>query len=187
MNPDNILWPLYRLFYFLNSLVGVVTLAVVLAIAVGVYLIISVYRPKDWGYIFNIVIMGDKDRWLQHRGTDLKFNFKDPDDESQEYEIKPTVVYEYEVGPIQRLKMNWRRINAMFLVVFRESKKEPVKYVAPSKSSYVLKTVEESTAIRKGLKAEFSEGLSTKTLFMVIVIIVVIVVVWAVLTGQVRM
>ena len=148
-------------------------------------------------YEFRLCIVGDKHRWIETVQNSLTFTFvdkgpliaKDPmtpmlQDQGRKYDIDPTVSYELAPSFGQRVGMFLRRIDTMFLVVFQEGETEPIKYQAPKRSAYILKTVEESTALSEGLKKEFTGEFSVKKMFMYLVLIIVGVLAYMFLSGQ---
>ena len=152
-------------------------------------------------YEFWLCIVGDKHRWIKIVKDSLTFTFEDTTPRTagdpitalvkhghvQKYDIDPTVSYELDPSIGQRIGMFLRRIDAMFLVIFSEGNNKPIKYQAPTRSAYVLRTIEESTALSEGLKKEFAGDLSVKKLFMYLIIIIVGVLAYLLLTGQINM
>ena len=144
-------------------------------------------------YEFHLCIVGAKHRWIKTIQNSLTFSYVDKGpqnpmtsmyDPPQTYNIDPTVSYEVAPSLGQRLGMFLRRIDTMFLVVFREGDHNPISYQAPKRSAYVLKTIEESTALSEGLKKEFAGEFSVKQLFMYLILVIVGVLAYMFISGQ---
>ena len=144
-------------------------------------------------YEFRLCIVGAKHRWIKTIQNSLTFTYVDKGpqnpmkaiyDPPQTYSIDPTVSYELAPSLGQRLGMFLSRIDTMFLVVFREGDHNPINYQAPKRSAYVLKTIEESTALSEGLKKEFAGEFSVKRLFMYMILIIVGVLAYMFISGQ---
>ena len=144
-------------------------------------------------YEFRLCIVGAKHRWIKTVQNSLTFTYVDKGPQNpmtamydlpQTYEIDPTVSYELAPSLGQRLGMFLSRIDTMFLVVFREGDHNPINYQAPTRSAYVLKTIEESTALSEGLKKEFAGEFSVKRLFMYMILIIVGVLAYMFISGQ---
>jgi hypothetical protein len=144
-------------------------------------------------YEFRLCIVGAKHRWIKTIQESLTFTYVDKGpqnpmkamyDRPQSYDIDPTVSYELAPSLGQRLGMFLRRIDTMFLVVFREGDHNPITYQAPKRSAYVLKTIEESTALSEGLKKEFAGEFSVKQLFIYMILIIVGVLAYMFISGQ---
>ena len=150
-------------------------------------------RARVRRYEFRLCIVGAKHRWIKTIQNSLTFTYVDKGpqnplvsmyDRAQTYNIDPTVSYELAPSLGQRLGMFLRRIDTMFLVVFREGDHNPINYQAPTRSAYVLKTIEESTALSEGLKKEFAGEFSVKRLFMYMILIIVGVLAYMFISGQ---
>lgn len=98
--------------------------------------------------------------------------------------VAPENIYRIKPGFMGRLKWKLRRINAGFLVVFGTDSKKAVSYESPKYSAKVLKTINESRALKTALKEEFKQAVNTKTLFMYFLLIAGAVVVYLFMTGQ---
>jgi hypothetical protein len=159
-------------------------------------------RPgKKPRYEFRLCIVGEKHRWIKTTGYDMSFTFTDPSPPpastpmaglfdgapTDSYDIDPTVLYELDPNWAQKIGMLLGGISTSFIVVFNEGNRAPVPYVAPKRSAYVLKTIEESTALSKALREEFAGEFSVKKMFMYLVIIIVGVLAYMILTGQINM
>ena len=150
-------------------------------------------KAKQRRYEFRLCIVGAKHRWIKTIQNSLTFTYVDKGpqnpmkamyDQPQSYDIDPTVSYELAPSLGQRLGMFLSRIDTMFLVIFREGDHNPINYQAPVRSAYVLKTIEESTALSEGLKKEFAGEFSVKRLFMYMILIIVGVLAYMFLSGQ---
>lgn len=131
-------------------------------------------------YEFHLCLVGDRHRWIKTRNDAMAFNHTEGE---TEYSIETKDLYEIEPGAMTRLKWRLKGIKSGFIVVF-DKKNEPIGYQAPSKSAYLLKTVEESRALSKALRDEFKKAIEGKTLFMYVILIVVAIVAYLVITGQ---
>ena len=133
-------------------------------------------------YEFHLCLVGDRHRWIKTRNDSMAFNHTEGE---TEYSIETKDLYEIEPGAMTRLKWRLKGIKSGFIVVFDKENK-PIGYQAPSKSAYLLKTVEESRALSKALRDEFKKAIEGKTLFMYVILIVVAIVAYLVITGQLK-
>lgn len=153
-------------------------------------------QPGRGKYEFRLCIIGDKHRWAKTRGNSLKFKFEDPvksdnpmdvlfNEATTSYEIDPQVLYQVDPTAIQKISWALSGIKSVFIVIFRKGQSRPIQYEAPTRSAYVLKTVEESQALSNALKKEFAKDFNLKTFFMYLVLLIVAVVAYLFLTGKI--
>lgn len=145
---------------------------------------VKTQKPKPKKYSFEIVILDSINKHYVYTRKSMNHTFMDP--AGKLHKITPEDLYLIKPKFMHRLKLKLSGIDSAFMAVFKKNSQDPVEYENPLYSARVIKTIEESQALKTALKDEFAKAMDAKMLFMYFVLICGLLVVYLVLTGQIR-
>lgn len=106
------------------------------------------------------------------------------DMDGTEYEIKSERLYRVKVGPLTGLWFRLRGIKKRFIVSFQSEQTEPIAPAGELKvTARILKEVNESRALDKALRGEFSMPLDLKKILLIMGFVVVVIIAYVLVMG----
>ena len=118
------------------------------------------------------------------RGGCLEFKHKIGD---KEYEIKPDRLYRVKPRRLDKIIMRVKSVKKRFAVVYQYEKNEPIKPESVKVTAQLLKEVNESRALDKALRSEFSIPFDLKKILLVVGVLVVAVIVYVLVSAEVTL
>lgn len=155
---------------------------VVILVLLLAFIIVRMIFGKD-PYLFELIQMRPGvNSHIRVYSKTLEFKHKNGD---LELEIDTDRIYRVKPSFAERIKFRIQGVSNKFTVIYREKKKAPVSFETSEVSSRVLKIIEESRALEKAMRDEFSIPWDLKKIVLIFGFLLVVAIVYLVATGQV--
>lgn len=152
----------------------------VLASLVILYMLRNFYKLESYEFMMIFMNAGVNKHELI-RGNQLDFKHKIG---TREIEIKSDRLYRVKSGKLRGFYMILRGIKQRFIVVYQDTKTEPISPPEVKVSANVLREVNESRALDKALRSEFSVPMDTKKILLIIGFVIVVIIAYVMVTGE---
>lgn len=100
------------------------------------------------------------------------------------YEIKADRLYRLRPGKARKYFNRLRNVREVFTVAYLYKKTKPLGPISVNVSNRILKEVNESRALDRGMRGEFKLPMDMKKLLMVVGVIVVVIVAYILVSGD---
>jgi len=142
-------------------------------------------KNRDQKYEFIIDVLGPLHSYYRYEKSEMEHAHTLPNNKT--INVRKANLYRLDPDFKTRIRYKIRGIDSGFLVVFKSDDDDPIEYISPKYSAKVLKTINESQALKTALKDEFARAMDAKTVFMYFLLIAGALVVYLFITGQVTL